>query len=197
MANPFSRGGVSRKDAKAMGDMLAGGKSSARGSIYSRMMREPQPEARLLSSRGIVALVLLIALPPVGIAFVWRMRMFMPRGRALLTALSTLILAVMVAIMMPTSDMQTVTPSPAMPKSFSSVENTQAEADLSRITQLSDAPGVSATTPPQVYTADGDPYYHASSQCGDTELTLMITLEETAARSLSPCPVCQPPTLSN
>ena len=68
MANPFSRGGVSRKDAKAMGDMLAGGKSSARGSIYSRMMREPQPEARLLSSRGIVALVLLIALPPVGIA---------------------------------------------------------------------------------------------------------------------------------
>ena len=49
MANPFSRGGVSRKDAKAMGDMLAGGKSSARGSIYSRMMREPQPEARLLS----------------------------------------------------------------------------------------------------------------------------------------------------
>ena len=33
MANPFSRGGVSRKDAKAMGDMLAGGKSSARGSI--------------------------------------------------------------------------------------------------------------------------------------------------------------------
>ena len=114
MANPFSRGGVSRKDAKAMGDMLAGGKSSARGSIYSRMMREPQPEARLLSSRGIVALVLLIALPPVGIAFVWRMRMFMPRGRALLTALSTLILAVMVAIMMPTSDMQTVTPSPAM-----------------------------------------------------------------------------------
>ena len=43
MANPFSRGGVSRKDAKAMGDMLAGGKSSARGSIYSRMMREPQP----------------------------------------------------------------------------------------------------------------------------------------------------------
>ena len=114
MANPFSRGGVSRKDAKAMGDMLAGGKSSARGSIYSRMMREPQPEARLLSSRGIVALVLLIALPPVGIAFVWRMRMFMPRGRALLTALSTLILAVMVAIVMPTSDMQTVTPSPAM-----------------------------------------------------------------------------------
>ena len=55
MANPFSRGGASsRKDAKAMGDMLAGGKSSARGSIYSRMMREPQPEARLLSSRGIV-----------------------------------------------------------------------------------------------------------------------------------------------
>ena len=81
--------------------------------------------------------------------------------------------------------MKTVTPSPAMPKSFSSVENTQAEADLSRITQLSDAPGVSATTPPQVYTADGDPYYHASSQCGDTELTLMITLEETAARYLA------------
>ena len=43
MANPFSRGGVSRKDAKAMGDMLAGGKSSARGSIYSRMSHSPKP----------------------------------------------------------------------------------------------------------------------------------------------------------
>ena len=65
MANPFSRGGVSRKDAKAMGDMLASGKSTARSSIYSRAVREP-PQEKPLSTRGIVALVLLLALPPVG-----------------------------------------------------------------------------------------------------------------------------------
>ncbi|HIS92944.1 MAG TPA: hypothetical protein IAA84_08025 [Candidatus Alectryocaccomicrobium excrementavium] len=197
MANPFSRGGVSRKDAKAMGDMLASGKSTARSSIYSRAVREP-PQEKPLSTRGIVALVLLLALPPVGIAFVWRMRVFLPRGRTLLTVLSTLVLVAMVSAVMPVSHMPLVTPSPSLPESFSQASNTQAEADMSRITQLTDESGSAGTTSTaQVYMADGDPYYHAVNPCGDTELTLMLTLEEAVDRGLAPCPTCQPPTLSN
>ena len=45
---------------------------------------------RGMSSRGAATLLLLAVLPPVGVAVLWARRVFRPRGRAVLTALSVL-----------------------------------------------------------------------------------------------------------
>ena len=196
MANPFnknaSRVGVSRKDAKAMGNMLAGEKN-ARGSVYSQTMRAPKKE-RLFSSRALLALLLLIALPPVGIGFVWRKRVFLSRGRILLTTVSTLIMVVMLIPLMPSGGLETVTPAPSIPSSFSYIKGVDAQADLARIAQISDnQAGASAST--VVYTSDGDAHYHSGAQCDSQALSLALTISQAAERSLTPCPNCQPPSL--
>ena len=40
------------------------------------------------SRRGIVALILILLLPPIGLIYLWRLGVFQTRGRVLLTALA-------------------------------------------------------------------------------------------------------------
>ena len=189
MANPFNRSGVSRKDAKAMGDMLSGGKN-AHSSRYSRVVLESEKE-RFFSTRALTAFLLLIILPPVGIALLWRKKIFLTRGRILLTAVSTLILMAMLIPLMPEGGMQTVTPSPNLPTSFTYSKGNAVQADFDRLSQTTGQNNSYFSS--VVYTTDGDEYYHTSALCDGNPLTLALTIEQAHQRELTACPVCNPP----
>ena len=172
-----------------MGDMLSGGKN-ARTSVYSRAIRENEKE-RFFSTRALASLLLLIALPPVGIALIWRKKLFLARGRILLTVVSTLILTAMLIPFMPQGGMQTVTPSPNLPTSFSYSKSNAAQADFDRLSQATNQN--SGYFSSVVYTMDGDEHYHTSALCDGTPLTLALTVDQAHQRSLTACPVCNPP----
>ena len=71
----------------------------------SPSMRAPSaPRTRV--PRTALSLALCLLLPPIGLAYLWRLGVFRPRGRMLLTALATVEMAVFAALMMPRATLE-------------------------------------------------------------------------------------------
>lgn len=177
------------------------------------------PEGRKKGGRGLFALVLTLVLPPVGLAFLWRMGVFRTRGRMVLTALATVEMAIVCALMLPRAELHTELPVPAAPVPATLAPDDGVVSALSNLDQLlaqrqaeqQAAAGITPTPAPTddaaylaeqeailhttVYTVyvKGARYYHKDSVCGTQSNYRALTVEEAMADGLGACPDCHPP----
>ena len=85
--------------------------ANKRRGTYSPSMNMPGSGTKR-SGRGMFAILLTIALPPLGLMFLWRKGVFALRGRVLISALATVEMAIVMALMMPVQTVSTVQPMP-------------------------------------------------------------------------------------
>ena len=177
------------------------------------------PTAKKKSSRGTFALVLSFVLPPAGIAFLWRRGVFRTRGRLLVTGLSTIWMAVLLAFVLPTSDIVTVAPVPAAPLAATVAPNDGVVTALSNMDQLlaekqAAEAALNGTPEPTdnsaaiaqhnaqqqailhttVYSVFSNAkLYHSREVCGTQSNRRALTVQEAMNEGMGVCPNCDPP----
>lgn len=202
---------------------LAGNSSSDRYSSGGSSSRfREQRKSSAISMRAIVALVLLVVLPPVGIALMWYKGIFRLRGRVLMTVLGTIVMAVAFGFLMPDAVVTEVQPQQSraslrgplptdaalnalsnMEQLLAGVENKPVvNDDLNEATGQTVADDVVQETevpadPMQavVYCVNVDAvYYHAESECRGQANHRSLTVGQALSEGLKPCGRCDPPT---
>ena len=174
---------------------------------------------RRKGNRGLLALILTLVLPPAGLAFLWRRGVFRARGRVLLTALATVEMAIVCALLLPRAQVYTEAPVPAAPAAATIAPDDGVVSALSnldpRLAQRQAAQdaaaGVTPTPAPTddaAYLAEqeailhtivysvygsGARYYHKSSVCGTQSNRRELTVEEAMSEGMGACPDCNPP----
>ena len=88
--------------------------SDRRRSGASSDIRMPG-SSRPKQNRAVFALILCVLVPPLGLVFLWRMGVFRPRGRMLLTTLATVEMAVVALLLMPRAELDLASPVPVVP----------------------------------------------------------------------------------
>ena len=194
-------------------DRYTGGSSSA----YSPFMRQPQ-EDKSHSTRIILALVLTLLLPPLGILYAWRAGVFPLPGRIALTLFALLLTGGIFYATMPDTTPQPITPTPGSPERITAVSETDVTTALSNIDALLGIPEdiVVAETPAPSLSpeeeaelarqqeilstvvfavAEEAKYYHVAPMCRDQENPRQLTIGEAINEGLQPCGRCKPPTL--
>lgn len=199
------------------------GSSASRYTSYSSAAarsREPQKKPGL-TRRAIVALVLLVLLPPAGIAYMWYKGIFQLRGRVLLTVLSTLLMMGMLVFLMPETEVLPTEPVPvkaslrsplptdASLNALSNMEELLAGVETQRVvnTDLNEVTGLTSAESEEILSATTDPlqevvycvtvdakYYHKESECRGQANKRMLTVAQAISEGLSPCKRCEPPT---
>ena len=187
----------------------------------SSRSREPKKQ-KGITKRAILAMVLLVLLPPVGIALMWYKGIFELRGRILLTVLSTILLTVMFGFMMPDpvvveahpvagkAMLRSPLPTDAALNALSNMEELLAGIENKPVvnTDLNEVTGMTADETAQMeLAATSDPmqdvvysvtvdakYYHAESECRGQVNKRMLTVGQALSEGLSPCKRCDPPT---
>lgn len=191
-------------------------------SAYSPNMGTPSAQ-RKKSSRASLALVLCILLPPIGIAYLWRAGVFRTRGRMLLTAISTLEMAIAFALLLPTAQIISELPVPAVPAAATVAPNDGVVTALSNMDQLlaeqqaaeallnpTQAPeltdaelvaqhnaeqqAILNTTVYSVFT--NAKLYHSREVCGTQSNRRALTVQEAMNEGMGTCPNCDPPVFS-
>lgn len=181
----------------------------------SPSMRAPSaPRTRV--PRTALSLALCLLLPPIGLAYLWRLGVFRPRGRMLLTALATVEMAVFAALMMPRATLESAPlPVPGTPARVTPAPEGEVRTALSNIDEIlraeqtpapdtGDEPSLisrmnaeqdDAILDTIVYAVygDGARYYHSQPVCGNQSNRRALTLGEAIAERLGACPDCDPP----
>ena len=177
------------------------------------------PGERKRRNRGLLALILTLLLPPAGLAFLWRRSVFRTRGRVLLTALATVEMAIVCALLLPRAELNTKAPVPAAPVPATIAPDDGVVSALSNLDQLlaqrqADQAAASGVTPTPAPTDDaaylaeqeailhtivysvygnGARYYHKNSVCGTQSNRRELTVEEAMSEGMGACPDCNPP----
>ena len=189
---------------------MANRKAETASSGYSHV-EKPTPQ-RALPPRGVLALVLTVLLPPVGLLYLWHQGVFRSRGRMLLTALATV-------------ELTPRTPVPAAPPQVTAAPEGETLNALYNIEQLIyeqqlakvEAQGGTARDllteeekldlvnqqneeiyETLVYSVYGDSaiYYHATKVCRTQTNGRELTVRDALRAGLQPCPYCNPPTIT-
>ena len=188
-------------------DRYRGGTSSA----YSPLMR--QPEKNAVAVRVVLAIVLTLVCPPLGILYMWRAGVFPLPGRVALTLLGGLELALIIVWGMPRSQPQSVRPTPVSPARVTAVSNTEVVSALSNIDVLLGraTPEPAATVAPApveetavdsaeaildtvVYSVyEGARFYHVSGECRGQVNRRQLTIRQAIEEGLTACGRCNPP----
>lgn len=192
--------------------------SNKRNSGYSTHVRTPG-SGRVRPNRAIFGIVLCLLLPPLGLLFLWRMGVFRTRGRMLVTALATVEMGVILAMMIPQTAPATSLPIPstpgrATPAPESDVMTTLSNMDeLLRAQQAAENPdatqgptiaellqqqsdeqaAIMNTTVYCVYGSSAK-LYHREPVCGNQSNRRALTVQEAMSEGLGACPDCNPPT---
>lgn len=95
-----------------------------------------KPDARAGKARIWVYVALVIALPPVGLALLWRAGLFPLRGRILLSVLGAVCLSAMIAMMLPKQTLVQVAATPVVPLAATKEPETDVVTALSNIEEL-------------------------------------------------------------
>lgn len=180
----------------------------------------------ILRSRAILTVVLVFLVPPLGIAFMWRMGVFRFRGRVVLTCVAALELMILLkaglfGIVRDHGGVQTVQP---VPMAAVAVTVSPDESTLSALSNMEEliAKGVDDTTTEivaaptpmisqeeqlarqeeilntTVYSVFRNAkYYHKNTVCGTQSNGRTLTVREALAAGLGACPDCNPPQLSS
>ncbi|MBQ6374822.1 MAG: hypothetical protein IJJ45_10100 [Clostridia bacterium] len=176
---------------------------------------------RPLSLRGLVSILLLVLLPPLGLLFMWRNGVFRTRGRMLLTTLATLEMMAIAVLITPRAQLSTQMPLPAAPVSVTAAPEEENLSALYNIEEL-----IYARRLEEVKAQGGDETdlmteaeklekqtvdrekilntivyavynhavrYHAQMVCGTQSNGRALTVQEAMMEALSPCPDCNPP----
>ena len=187
-------------------------------SAYTPNMEVPGQKKQ--SSRGKLGIVLSFILPPVGIAFLWRRGVFRTRGRMLITGLSTLWMAVLLALILPGSEVLTISPAPMAPAAATVAPNDGIVTALSNIDQLlaeqqAAEAALNPTPEPEITDAEAEAarlaeqqailgttvysvfsnakYYHAREVCGTQSNRRSLTVQEAINENMGACANCNPP----
>ncbi len=192
--------------------------STKRRGAYSPGIRMPGSSVKR-SGRGGFAIALCLLLPPVGLMFLWRKGVFPTRGRVLLTALATVEMALLFAMMAPAATVSPSMPIPGSAERYTPAPEGEVLTALSNMDQLlreqqaADSGNESLVRPVDqaahlaeqqaildtivyAYNGAGSRYYHSVTVCGNQSNLLTMTVREALAEQLGPCPDCNPPTYS-
>lgn len=166
-----------------------------------------------VSATSVIAMILCVVLPPVGLVMLWRMGMFKPAGRLLFSTVALISLVVMFSLLRSgaTPMPSTIAPVPNIP-ALRTVSPSKVKYVDKVITEAKETPtpvpydeeieyAVYVTPAPtqdvgsiMVYAVFDKPvYYHADSMCGQTNRRT-LTVAEAVSEGLLPCGRCNPPT---
>ncbi len=194
---------------------------SSRNGYSAEHVKPPRKQGFRLSRGGFGA-ILCVLFPPLGILFLWRMGVFKIRGRVLMTALSTCLMAGVILLALPTSALQTESPLPNVPARVTPAPEGEVKTALSNIDQLlyqrqledviqqggterdllSDEEQLKRETEEQeailntivyAYNGSGARYYHAGPVCGNQSNGRKLTVAEAMEEHLGACSICNPP----
>lgn len=198
--------------------------SDRRRSGASSDIRMPG-SSRPKQNRAVFGLILCLLVPPLGLVFLWRMGVFRPRGRMLLTALATVEMAVIALLLMPRAELDLASPVPAVPARVTPAPDSEVLTALSNMDellyqqQIQDAqnsgtqieePNAEAERQARieakqeeinntiVYAVNsGAKYYHAVQVCGNQSNRRSLTVREAILEGLGACSDCNPPSPSD
>ena len=172
------------------------------------------------SGRGKLGIALSFLLPPAGIAFLWRRGIFRTRGRVLVTVFSTLWMAVILALILPGTEVLTISPAPAVPAAATVAPNDGIVTALSNIDQLLEEQmaaeaALNPTVEPEMTDAEAEAarlaeqeailnttvysvfnnakYYHSREVCGTQSNRRSLTVREAMNEAMGACSNCNPP----
>ena len=171
------------------------------------------------SSRGLWSVILTVLLPPVGMAYLWRVGVFRTRGRVVLTGLGTVILALWCVWFIPSQDLKSDAPVPVAPPQVTIAPDDGTSSALSNLDQLlaqrqaarDEAAGITpeptSTNDPAflaeqeailhmtvyAYYGKGARYYHSRTVCNTQSNRRELTVEEAMLDGMGACPECNPP----
>ena len=194
--------------------------SERRNSRASYTPNMEVPGQKKPSGRGKLGIVLSFLLPPVGIAFLWRRGVFRTRGRMLITGLSTLWMAVILALILPGTEVLTISPAPMSPAAATVAPNDGIVTALSNIDQLlaeqqAAEAALNPTPEPEITDAEAEAarmaeqeailnttvysvfnnakYYHSREVCGTQSNRRSLTVREAINEAMGACANCNPP----
>ena len=189
-------------------------------SAYTPNMDVPTEQKK--SNRALPALLLTLILPPLGILLMWRRGIFRMRGRALVTLLATVEMAIIFGAMMPETELMQVKPVPQVPVAVTPAPNDSVITALSNIDQLlaqqqaqmqgNEPAATQAPTEDEIAAAaeqaaqqqairntivysvyNNALYYHAVESCEGQTNRRQLTVEQAMSEGLGVCPKCNPP----
>ena len=190
-------------------------------SAYTPNMDVPTEHKR--KNRAIPTLLLTLLLPPLGILLMWRKGIFRMRGRAVISLLATIEMAIIFAAMMPDAKLVSVQPVPMVPAAATSAPTDTVITALSHIDQLladqqaqaqanmpaeeeqtateeeiakaaARAAELQAILTPIVYSVYNNArLYHAVEECGTQTNRRQLTVQQAISEGLGVCPNCNPP----
>lgn len=194
-------------------------KTTGRAS-YSTSVERPSGN-RLVGLRGVLTLLLVVVLPPLGLLVMWGWGVFRARGRAVLTTLATVEMAALLVVLTPKKTLMPQQPVPAAPAavtvapeddSLDALHNIEeliyqqqlaevvaqggTERDLLTEEQKLDEANQAneAILNTVVYSVFHEArYYHREKVCGHQTNGRQLTVREAMKNSLAPCPDCNPP----
>lgn len=141
---------------------------------------------------------LCLIVPPVGLICLWRSRHTSAPVRLALSALSLLMMVLVMSLLRPSEQVQGVLPTPARATQVGYLaavpQATQQPSDFT-VSYSSDTPedanGSLQTV--FVYAADGiDTYYHATADADNMVNLRQLTYAQAVREGLTPCPNCYP-----
>ncbi|MDO4371332.1 MAG: hypothetical protein Q4D43_08405 [Clostridia bacterium] len=180
-----------------------------------------RPSERKKRNRSLPTILLCVLIPPVGLALLWRKGVFMMRGRVLLTAISTIEMACVFALLLPPSVIQPEVPVASVPVAVTTAPDDGTTTALTNLEQVlaeraraeAEANGdplpidendpeaqeklrqeqeaILNTTVYAVY--NNAKMYHAREVCGTQSNRRQLTVQEALLEGLGACPNCNPP----
>lgn len=195
-------------------------RKKAAGRSYSTSVERPSKD-RPVSLRGLLALVLTLLVPPLGLLVMWGLGIFRARGRTVLTTLATVEMALLLVLLWPRPEMAVSLPATSVPAAVTAAPEDESLDALYNIEQLiyqqqlaeviakggterdlmteeekleesnSANEAVLNTTVYSVF--HGAKRYHASKVCQHQTNGRELTVREAMKESLAPCPICNPP----
>lgn len=180
-----------------------------------------RPSERKKRNRSLPTILLCVLIPPIGLALLWRKGVFMMRGRVLLTAISTIEMACVFALLLPPSVIQPEVPVASVPVAVTTAPDDGTTTALTNLEQVlaeraraeAEANGdplpidendpeaqeklrqeqeaILNTTVYAVY--NNAKMYHAREVCGTQSNRRQLTVQEALLEGLGACPNCNPP----
>lgn len=192
---------------------------SNKKSTYTPNMNSPSGGKK--SGRSLPTILLCILLPPVGIAVMWREGVFRTRGRMLVTAISTVEMAVIIALLLPSATIRQELPVASVPVAVTTAPDDGTTSALTNLEHvLAEQQRAEAAARGETITVDeNDPaaqaqlqaeqeailntivyavyndakMYHVREVCGTQSNRRQLTVRDALKEGLGACPNCNPP----
>ncbi len=180
-----------------------------------------RPSGSKKKNRALPSVLLSLLLPPVGIAVLWRLGVFRMRGRMLITAIATLEMALVIALLLPSAAIRQEVPVASISVAVTAAPEDGAISALTNLEQvLAEQQRAEAAARGETIPIDQDDpealakmqaeqqaildttvyavynsakLYHAREVCGTQSNRRQLTVQEALLEGLGACPNCNPP----